>query len=248
MNIACFDRAKIFPNDAVAFVRGLVLGLGLSLALASMGEEGVPSASNPETHTTAGHEPSAAVTPALKGTILSARSAEARVIITDASGHEQLYARGDEISPGASIVEIHRTFVVLRRNGRLEKIDFSRRSAEPLLEESAASTESGGTPPGNDPEALRTEMFTNPGLLLQLVGATTVVEGGHFVGYRVMAPQNPAFLESLGLKPDDVLTAVNGMSFSNTSDYGAKLFDSLSGTGKLTFTVRRGSQTLVVHD
>lgn len=243
-----FRSGQIFSSNGVAFVRGLVLGLSLSLPLVSMGQEGVPSASNAATHTTVGHEPSAAVTPALKGTILSAKSAEARVIITDASGHEQLYARGDEIAPGTSIVDIHRTFVVLRRNGHLEKIDFFRRSAEPFLEESAASSESGSTPPGNDPKALRTAMFTHPELLLQTVGATVAVEDGRFVGYRVMTPQDPAFLESLGLKPGDILTAVNGMSFSNTSDYGAQLFDSLSGAGKLTYTVRRGTMTLVVND
>jgi general secretion pathway protein C len=236
-------------NNSFAFVRGLVLGLGLSLTQVGMGAEGVPSASNGaiKMNTTFGHEPPTAVTPVLRGTILSASSAEARVLITDGSGHEQLYASGDEIAPGTSIVQIHRTYVVLRRNGRLEKIDFSRRSAEPLSEESAPNTESGGTPPGNDPEALRSAMFSHPGLLLQLVGATVALEGGRFVGYRVMAPQDPAFIESLGLKPGDILTAVNGMSLSNTSDYGAGLFDILSGTGQLTFTIRRGSEILVLN-
>ena len=242
-----FRSGQTLSSDGAAFVRGLALGLGLSLTLVSMGMEGGQTASNAATNNAnVGREPTTAVIPALRGTILSARSAEARVIITDASGHEQLYARGDEIAPGTSIVEIQRTYVVLRRNGRLEKIDFSRRSAEPILEESVASPEPGGTPPKNDPEALRAAMFTHPELLLQLVGATVAVEGGRFVGYRVMAPQDPAFLEFLGLKPGDILTAVNGMSLSNTSDYGAGIFDTLSGTGHLTFTIRRGSAILVL--
>jgi type II secretory pathway component PulC len=40
-----------------------------------------------------------------------------------------------------------------------------------------------------------------------MVGATVVVEGGHFRGYRVMQPEDPTFLDSLGLKPGDILTA-----------------------------------------
>jgi general secretion pathway protein C len=240
-----FRSGQVFSRDGIAFMRGLVLGLGLSLTLVGMGEEGVRSASEAATNTTAGRKPPAAVSPALRGTILSASSAEARAIIVDGSGHEQVYGHGDEISPGASVVEIHRNHVVLRRNGRLEKIDSFRKSAEPLLDRPAAGMEPGETPAENDPEALRTAMFTRPELLLQLVGATAVIEGGQFSGYRVMAPEDPAFLESLGLKPGDILTAVNGVPL-NTPDYGAGVFKALSGTGRLTFTVRRGNQILVL--
>ncbi len=90
-------------------------------------------------------------------------------------------------------------------------------------------------------------MFSHPELLLQLVGATAVVEDGHFRGYRVTQPNDPTFLESLGLKPGDLLTAVNGVPL-DTPDYGSQALDALSATGELTFTVRRGDQILVVGD
>jgi type II secretory pathway component PulC len=83
-------------------------------------------------------------------------------------------------------------------------------------------------------------------LLLNLVGATAVVEGGHFRGYRVMKPEDPAFIESLGLKPGDVLIAVNGVPL-NTPDYGVQVLDAMSGTDKLAFTVQRGSEILVLN-
>ncbi len=89
-------------------------------------------------------------------------------------------------------------------------------------------------------------MFTRPELLLELAGATVVVEGGHFLGYRVMKPEDPAFLQSLGLEPGNVLTEVNGVPLDTTSDYGAEVFDAMSGTGRLTYTVRRGSQILAL--
>jgi general secretion pathway protein C len=239
-----FRSGQVISRDGIAFMRGLVLGLGFSLTLVGMGEEGVRNASEAATNTTAGRKPPAAVSLALRGTILSASSAEARAIIVDGSGHELVYGHGDEISLGESVVEIHRNYVVLRRNGRLEKIDFFRKSAEPLLDR-PAGMEPGNMPAENDPEALRTVMFTHPELLLQLVGATVALEDGRFFGYRVMAPQDPAFLESLGLKPGDILTAVNGAPL-NTPDYGAGVFKALSGTGRLMFTFCRGNQILVL--
>lgn len=235
--------SDFFRRRCRVWARGLVLVAGLLLPLPGMGAEVGPRAAVP--NPTTDREPPAAGTPALRGTILSATPAQDRVIITDAQGREQLYARGDEITPGASIVEIHRTYVVLRRNGRLEKIDFSRRAAEPVLE-SASAAESDPAPP-EDPEARRAAIFAHPELLLQTVGATTVVEGGQFRGYRVMQPQDPTLIKSLGFEPGDLLTAVNGMPLSNSSDYGAKVFEAVSGSGALSYTVQRGGRTLVVN-
>ena len=154
-----------------------------------------------------------------------------------------MYARGDEIADGGEVVEILRDYVVVRRGGRLETLEFSRNAATWKFEGAAQAT-----PPEDYRKVLRHAMFTHPELLLQLVGATTVVEGGRFRGYRVMQPKDPELLESLGLKPGDILTAVSGVPL-DTPDYGVQVLDAMSGTGELTFTVQRGGrQVLVVND
>jgi general secretion pathway protein C len=169
------------------------------------------------------------------------------VIITDMRGRQRVYAHGDETSDGAEVVEIHRDHVVLRRGGRLETLEFSWNAVTRMFERAMPSAAQ-ATPPEDYREVLRHAMFTHPELLLQMVGATVVVEGGRFRGYRVMQPDDPAFLDSLGLKPGDILTGVNGVPLNNTPDYGVQVLDALSGTDKLTFTIRRGNQTLVVSD
>jgi general secretion pathway protein C len=182
---------------------------------------------------------------ALTGTILSAVSTKARAIIADVRGRQRVYARGDEISDVGKLVEIHPDHVVLlRRDGRLEALGLSGNPLARSIQRAPGASQK--IPPENNDEALRNAVFTRPELLLELAGATVVVEGGHFLGYRVMKPEDPAFLQSLGLEPGDVLTEVNGVPLERTSDYGAEVFDAMSGTGRLTYTVRRGNQILAL--
>jgi general secretion pathway protein C len=258
MITACFQPGSdFFQRRCRVRKRWLVLAAVLPLTLvgagngaqSSSGDSGVPAA--PEPSSAPMPPPQAGASPPadgalLTGTILSSKSADARTIISDRNGRQWVYARGDEIADGGEVVEIHRDYIVVRRGGRLEMLDFSWNAATRMFEHAtpgAAQT----TPPEDYREVLRHAMFTHPELLLQLVGATAVVEGGHFRGYRVMQPEDPTFLESLGLKPGDMLTAVNGAPL-DTPDYGAQVLDAVTGTGVLTFTVQRGGQVLVVSD
>ena len=180
----------------------------------------------------------------LTGTILSTHATNARTIITDRHGHQRVYARGDEIADGGEVVEIHRDYVIVRRGWRLQRLDLSWTATTGTVERATLAQ---AMPAEDHRKVLRHAMFSQPALLLELAGATADVEDGHFRGYRVTQPNDPAFLESLGLKPGDLLTAVNGVPL-DTPDYGAHVLDTLSAAGELTFTVRRGSQILVVGD
>jgi type II secretion system protein C len=240
-----------------AGTRWVMLGLGIAVTLAGAWNA-VRGSSGPDVpnlrESMASPQDTGALPPVsggtvLAGTILSARLAEARTIVADMRGRQRVYARGDAITDGGKVLEIHRDYIVLRRNGRREMLEFSWNAVVRVLERSARGTQGTvqETPPGDDLEVLREAMFTHPELLLQLIGATPVFEGERFLGYRVMKPEDTAFLESLGLKPGDVLIAVNGAPL-NTPDYGAELLEAMSGTGKLTFTVRRGSEILVLSN
>jgi len=235
----------------------LAVAAGLSLTLVSAVNGAQSSTGGPDL--TAAREPSSVpVVPreadapsppadggVLRATILATKSADARAIITDMRGRQRVYARGDEIAGGGEVVEIQRDYVVVRRGGRLETLEFPWNAATRKLGRATPGAAQ-ETPPADNPEGLRHSMFTHPELLLQLVGATAVAEGGQFRGYRVMKSEDPAFLESLGLKPGDILTGVNGVPFS--PDYGVQVLDAMSGTGKLTYTVERGNQVLVVSE
>ena len=239
--------------------RKLLLAAGLSLTLVGAGNGAPSSAGDPKgpagrASSSAPEIPPAAEAPAppadgtaLTGTILATQAANARAIITDGQGRQRVYARGDEIADGGEVVEIQRDYVVVRCGGRLETLEFPWNATIRKLQRATPGAAQEMLPEDHQ-KVLRHEMFTHPGLLLQLVGASAVVEGGQFRGYRVMQPEDPTFIESLGLKPGDILTGVNGMPFT-PDDYGAQVLDAaMSGTDKLTYTVQRGNQVLVVSE
>jgi len=231
--------------------RWLALAAGLSLTLSGVGDgaqtDSFDESDVPAAMRDADRAAPRAVGAVVTGTILYSKSADALTIIRDRQGQQQVYARGDEIPDGGEVVEIHRNYIVVRRDGSLERLEFSWAAAATPMSVRAVPGEAQATPPEDQRTALRRRMFSHPELLLQLVGATAVVEGGQFRGYRVTQPSDPAFLESLGLKPGDLLTAVNGVPL-DTPDYGSGALDALSATGQLTFTVRRGDQVLGVSD
>jgi general secretion pathway protein C len=258
MMICMFQSGSgFFQIRCRARKRWLVLAAVLSLTLvgaangaqSSSGDSGIPAVPEPSSAPVTTPEARAPSPPSdgtsLTGTILATKPANARVIITDIRGRQRVYARGDETPDGAVVVEIHRDHVVLWRGGRLETLEFMWNAATRMFERAIPLAQA--TPPEDYRKVLRHAMFTHPELLLQMVGATVVVEGGHFRGYRVMQPEDPTFLDSLGLKPGDILTGVNGVPL-DTPDYGTHVLDAMSGTGKMIFTVQRGNQTLVVSD
>jgi general secretion pathway protein C len=241
-------HSDFFSRQPRAGKQWLALVAGLTLLGAANGAPGSPGEADVDVP--AAREADRPAPPAdgalLTGTIVSSKSADARTIISDSRGHQRVYARGDEIPDGGEVVEIHRDYVLVRRGGRLERLEFSSDVVSPMSVSATPGT-AHATPPEDQRKVLRRRMFSHPELLLQLVGATAVMEDGQFRGYRVMQPNDPAFLESLGLRPGDLLTAVNGVPL-DTPDYGAQVIDAMSDTGELTFTVERGDQVLAVSD
>lgn len=87
--------------------------------------------------------------------------------------------------------------------------------------------------------------LTQPVLLLDLIGARPESDGERFIGFRATLPETDDFANSIGLKPGDVITGVNGIAFSSAEQAAAVLND-LAGAGRLTFTIQRNGQTLVL--
>lgn len=171
----------------------------------------------------------------LRGVIASRGKATARAIIADSAGNEQFYAIDSPLPGGAILKEIHADRVILSRDGRYETL---------LLPKDEMGGE--GMPGSAPPDAammqeFRNTLATNPQSLMERVHPVPVNEGGKFVGYRLLPGQDPGFLTRFGMEPDDIVTAINGMSLDNPAR-GMQLLNSLKTESEIRVeTLRNGA-------
>jgi general secretion pathway protein C len=81
----------------------------------------------------------------------------------------------------------------------------------------------------------------NPERLLDVVRAMPAKEHGRFVGYRVFPAGNPRLFQQMGLKPGDIVTAVNGISLDNPAD-SMRILGKLKTSDQVSVTFTRNGQ------
>jgi general secretion pathway protein C len=96
--------------------------------------------------------------------------------------------------------------------------------------------------PGMDWNQATAKLGVDPTELARQVNALPVIEDGRFVGVRLVAGGDVPLLARLGLKPDDVVTAVNGIPLDSPSR-AQQVAGSLAGAQSATVTVRRAGKS-----
>ena len=100
---------------------------------------------------------------------------------------------------------------------------------------------------GVDMDKVKQQLGVDPAVLANQITPLPVMENGKFVGVRLNAGQHAAVLGKLGLQPEDVVTAINGVPVTDPSRIGAAVAG-LSQAARVEVQVRRNgqSQTLTV--
>lgn len=100
---------------------------------------------------------------------------------------------------------------------------------------------------GVDLEKVKQQLGVDPAVLANQITPLPVMENGKFVGVRLNGGQHAAALQKLGLQPQDIVTAVNGVSVTDPSRIGPAI-SSLSSASRIEVTVMRNGkpQTLTV--
>jgi general secretion pathway protein C len=190
----------------------------------------------------------------LKGLLARHPQEEARAIIAQGSGDEKTYRVGDSLPGGASVHDILPDRVILSRGGRFETLTLPKERmdiSESTLPAALAGRE--GVIPNPNPNIgdsvsqqlseLRDTLIQNPQDAMRMISAEPVVEEGQIRGYRVRPGQDRRLFTSVGLRPGDVVTAINGIALSDPAQLGA-IYQQLSSATSLNVTVeRRGRQT-----
>jgi general secretion pathway protein C len=185
----------------------------------------------------------------LRGLYAAREPEQALAIVADPGGDEKAYRVGDPLPGGAELREIHADRVILSRAGRYETLRLPQEEPiDGMSRGSAPASEDVGNLP-EDPGMLlqqhRAALRDDPQSLARLVRPMPVQENGQLVGFRLLPGQDPGFLQKLGLRAGDVVTAINGVPLDNPAN-GLQALQALQNETSVSLEIRRGQQNMTL--
>ncbi len=167
----------------------------------------------------------------LMGTVAAPDPKEGFAIIADGEGGEGYYSVGDDILSQAEVHEVYSNRVILNRSGVLETLSLredkldteptqrtvrsrpqsnqSNRGRQPVVQ-SGPNNQVAAGPAAVDWSAIKSQKIDTAKLASQ-IRAIPFSENGKNIGVRLQAGRDAKLMQQLGLQPNDVVTAVNGI-------------------------------------
>jgi len=184
------------------------------------------------------------------------------------SGTEQVYAVGDGLpAPGqVTLAKIMPHSIVIDNNGTYELLTLYEGAS--LIVPTTPSREQRATPSDRTVAAPRLEaqplvaseakrrevaqryrraLYETPEALASLLTVSPVQADGAIIGYRISPSKERAAFDALGFQPGDMVTGVNGLSLSDTTNT-LKLYTLMKDATAATFDITRegGNVTISV--
>jgi|SRR5581483_12475802 len=149
----------------------------------------------------------------------------------------KVFAVGDIVPGGAKLHAVYSDKVIIDRGGVLETLALPRQLAPGAPPPTAAAL------PTEAPVAdrMRKLITEQPSLLADVMRPQPVFANGKQTGYRVYPGRNRAAFGKLGLKPGDLVTAINGTSLDDP-EHGQEIFRTLGSSPEARITVTRNGQ------
>lgn len=205
----------------------------------------------------AANAPETALKLTLRGTLNLEDEDQGIAIIGDESGQHARYRVGEQLPGGARLTAISAGRVLLERNGQVEGLSLPREDGSrptPGARPPALATRdrSGAidrtmpspfinpmiAPGGPSMESIRDATGIDAAALASQVQVFPVLENGRFAGVRLSAGRDSELFERSGLRPTDVVTAVNGIPLDGPQRQ-SELMNSLRDARSLQLTIRR---------
>jgi general secretion pathway protein C len=177
----------------------------------------------------------------LAGTIASQDPKHGVAIISD-GGPSKVYSVGDNVS-GATLYSVYLDHVILDRAGVLETLMLPRQlvGSQPM----AATRRPGGADPRTVAavDNIRRLVQQDPGILDQVMRTVASYDNtaGKLRGFRAYPGRNRAIFNKLGLKPGDLVTAINGTMLDDPQ-HSQEVFNTIQTSDHVTVTIERGGQ------
>jgi general secretion pathway protein C len=148
----------------------------------------------------------------------------------------KVYAVGDNIPGGARLHSVLSDHVLLERDGHLEALTLPHQIA-------------GNTPPPSISAAptapvldrMRELVSRDPGIIADIMRPEPVFAGGKQQGFRVYPGRDREAFVRLGLRPGDLVTAIDGTPLNDPSR-AQQILSTLGASGEAHVTVLRNGQ------
>jgi general secretion pathway protein C len=191
----------------------------------------VQSAQDPE------HAPQSTMPLVLTGIISADDPQNGLAILGQTAATAKVFAVGDNVPGGAKLHSVYSDRVVIDRGGHLETLVLPRQVAPggPPPSAAALNTES---PVADRMRKLITEQ---PSLMADVMRPQPVFANGKQTGYRVYPGRNRQAFVRLGLRPGDLVTAINGTPLDDP-EHGQEIFRTLGSSPEAHVTVTRNGQ------
>ena len=197
----------------------------------------------------------------LRGTLADANPRAGIAVIADDVGNERAWRVGEQVVPGVVLDEVHADRVVLLHGGAQEVLGLVREetSAPPPVAPTAGPRPAALRNTAPPPAGQAPQNFAPPNIahgaadwqqtmdkigggsidtLAKRVQVTPVLDNGRIAGVRVSTAGDTALMVRLGLRPSDIVTAVNGIPVDSVAR-GQQILESLGSATDVRVTVTR---------
>ncbi|HTX24932.1 MAG TPA: type II secretion system protein GspC [Steroidobacteraceae bacterium] len=169
----------------------------------------------------------------LTGTIAVNRPKDGLAILGPSITTAKVYAVGDNVPGGARLHAVYDDRVLLERAGRLETLLLPRKfaSAPPPVASTLQSSL----------DRVRRVISEDPGVIADVMRPQPVFADGKQRGYRVYPGRNSQAFMSLGLRPGDLVVAINNTPLDDPAR-GEEIFRTLGSSSEARVTVMRNGR------
>jgi len=204
-------------------------------AIANAGLFGDPA---PVANTNAADAPQTNIPLVLTGIIAAADPSMGLAILGENATSAKVFAVGDIVPGGVKLHSVLSDKVILDRNGSLESLSLPRQSTGVAMAPPSVQNL-----PTENPiaERMRQLITSEPGVISDIMRPQPVFAQGKQRGYRVYPGRNRQAFTRLGLRPGDLVTAINGTPLDDPAR-GQEIFSTLGSSSEAHVTVMRNGK------
>ena len=177
----------------------------------------------------------------LRGVYYSPDKRLSSAIVETRPNDSKHYLLDQELADKIFLAGIERDHILIDRYGKLERLNLEK--PNPLTSKRASRGTSGGS--ANQSALLRSykkRYTSNPMALATRFQAIPVQQNGQNIGFKLKPLRGESLLKKLSFQPDDVFTAVNGVSLKNPFE-ALDALKSLATASSISVTfMRNGSE------